>query len=153
MEFPPLYGYVEFLDKNGEHVSERGEPAYVVSTSLDNHYFPFIRYQTDDCVHVLSSGNVKKAERIVGRKQEFVLDAFGNKLPFTCNDEVIWDIEGIVAYQYLQREKGKLELRLQTNDCFDESSVEDILKRSEEVFVNCAISIVFVPSRWVPMTS
>lgn len=40
------YCYLEFLNENGRPVKD--EQADIVSTSLVNHAFPFIRYQTDD---------------------------------------------------------------------------------------------------------
>ena len=144
MEFHPLYGYTEFLDDQGRNITDTEGSAYVVATSFDNTYFPFIRYETDDRIDVLSDGTPMIAERILGRKQEFVYDRYGNKLPFTCNDEVIWGIEGIVAYQYVQQEKGKLELLLQVDSSFEENRVAEIIARSEEIFMNCTIAIQFV---------
>lgn len=144
MHFPPLYGYVEFLDENGNHVSQKGSKAHIVATSFDNFYFPFIRYKTDDCVDVHSSGVIKVAEKILGRKQEFVYNIYGNKLPFTCSDETMWHIKGIVAYQYVQNEWGKLELHLQVNDSFKKESVAEIIKKSEKIFVDCTVNVVFV---------
>ena len=74
MEFHPLYGYAEFLDENGRTATANEGCAYVVATSFDNTYFPFIRYETDDRIDGLRDGIPKIAERIVGRKQEFVYD-------------------------------------------------------------------------------
>ena len=144
MEFPALYGYTEFLDEDGLPVNSKEESAYVVATSFDNKYFPFIRYETDDRVDVLSNGIPMLAERVLGRKQEFIYDRYGNILPFTCNDEVIWGVEGIIAYQYVQHEKGKLELYLQVDSIFENDSVSEIISRTEEIFMNCTISIKIV---------
>ena len=144
MEFPPLYGYVEFLDDNGKPVGQKGSRAYVVATSYDNFYFPFIRYQTDDCVDVHNSGVIKEAEKILGRKQEFVYNVWGNKLPFTCSDETIWNVQGIKAYQYVQNKFGLLELHLQVDGSFKQESVREIISESEKIFINCKVNIVFV---------
>ncbi len=144
MEFPALYGYTEFLDEDGLPVNSKEESAYVVATSFDNKYFPFIRYETDDRVDVLSNSIPMLAERVLGRKQEFIYDRYGNILPFTCNDEVIWGVEGIIAYQYVQHEKGKLELYLQVDSIFENDSVSEIISRTEEIFMNCTISIKIV---------
>lgn len=144
MEFHPLYGYTEFLDENGRPVTANEGCAYVVATSFDNTYFPFIRYETDDRIDGLRDEVPKIAERIVGRKQEFVYDRYANRLPFTCNDEVISDVQGISAYQYVQHEMGKIELHLQVDGAFDHGSIVEIISRSEEIFMNCTISIKIV---------
>jgi phenylacetate-CoA ligase len=144
MEFHPLYGYTEFLDEKGCLAADDEDYAYVVATSFDNTYFPFIRYETDDRIDGLCGGMPMIAERIVGRKQEFVYDRYGNRLPFTCNDEVISDVRGIRAYQYVQNEMGKLELHLQVDGAFDHGSIAEIRSRSEEIFMNCTISIKIV---------
>ena len=49
-----------------------------------------------------------------------------------------------MAYQYVQQEKGKLELLLQVDSSFEENRVAEIIARSEEIFMNCTIAIQFV---------
>lgn len=144
MEFPSDYGYVEFLDDQGQDARSAGATARVVATSFDNFYFPFIRYNTGDYVEVAS--NVDKcARRIIGREQEFVYDSLGNKVIFTCSDEPIWDIDGIVAYQYHQRVSGVLELHIQTDGQFDCESISIIVERARMIFVNFKIEVMTVP--------
>lgn len=142
MEFQKDYGYVEFLDDKGLDVTVEGEQACVVSTSLDNYYFPFIRYNTGDYVEVASGD--KCARRIIGREQEFVYDNVGNKVIFTCSDEPLWDIPGIVAYQYTQRVPGILELHIQTDCRFEKDSISLILERARMIFVNFKIEVIMV---------
>lgn len=148
MLFNPLYGYVEFLDENNNIVSDDGAVAQLVATSFDNRAFPFIRYKVYDYVEVgksNDSGYTHVANRIIGREQEFVYDCNNNKVIFTCSDEPLWDIPGIIAYQYEQREKGVLELHLQCNDSFvKDTSLKLIKERAKEVFVNFQIEISFV---------
>ena len=57
---------------------------------------------------------------------------------------MISDVHGIRAYQYVQNEMGKLELHLQVDGAFDHGSIEEIISRSEEIFMNCTISIKIV---------
>ena len=145
MEFIASYGHVEFLDEQGRDVRDKGHVAAVVVTGFDNKAFPFIRYNTNDFVEVASGNDIMTASCIVGREQEFVYDKYGNKVPFTCSDEPIWGIDGIVAYQYHQREQGCLELLIQITSEFDKNSCQLILDRARLVFVNFAIDILVVP--------
>ena len=60
-------------------------------------------------------------------KQDFIYDRDNNKTIFTNSDEPFWDVKGIVAYQYIQNEKGFLVLVLQVDDKFKEE-YENILR-------------------------
>lgn len=144
MEFQPMYGYTEFLDDLGQPVS--GEKAIVnlVATSLDNYYFPFIRYQTGDCARLLDNINMNVVEHIIGRRQEFVYDSYGNKVLFTCNDEAFWGIDGIIAYQYIQKELGALLINLQVDSSFSINLLDIIRRKLQEIFVNFTIEIKIV---------
>lgn len=136
--FPPLYGYTEFLDDDLNPVYKDGETAQVVVTGFDHDYFPLIRYKTYDYVEVENTlpYQGKIARRIIGRAQEFVYDKMENRIPFTCSDEVLWGIRGIIAYQYLQESVGVLILTLQVSDEFDMKSSDIIYERAKECFVN-----------------
>ncbi len=129
---------------NGQDVNCDGEMARVVATSFDNSYFPFIRYNTGDYVEVAS--NVDKcARRIIGREQEFVYDSLDNKVIFTCSDEPLWGINGVVAYQYHQKVSGILELHIQTDGQFSNDSISLIVERARMIFVNFKIEVMTVP--------
>ena len=143
-EFPPLYGFVEFLDSGFNSVKE-SEVGRVVVTSFDNHYFPFIRYNTDDYVQVggCTSGN-KCALKIIGREQEFVFDEYGNKVIFTCSDEPLWGIDGILAYQYVQNVPGLLNLNLMVSEYFNCTSIQQILEKAKIIFVNFRVEVNIV---------
>lgn len=147
MEFQPLYSFVEFYDVPSNYNSNVNSLAKVVVTSFDNTYFPFIRYDTDDYIEPAVSNNVggKFASKILGREQEFVIAHNGDRQIFTCQDEAIWGIEGIVNYQYIQNYKGKLDLNLQVDDSFDrQSSIPVIQSRLNDIFVNIEVTIRLV---------
>lgn len=140
MKFLPLYGYTEFLDQEGEYVSQNGQEAHIICTSLDNRYFPFIRYNTNDLIEV-GDAKLKTAKRIIGRAQEFVIDKDGNKTLFTCADEAFWDEEGISAYQYIQNEIGKLDIHIETNSKFTQEASKRVYNAVKEMFFNFDIEI------------
>lgn len=148
MLFQPVYGYTEFLDDSLFPVTKNGELAQVVVTGYYHNYFPLIRYKTYDYVEVGESSSFqgKVAKKIIGRAQEFVYDKFKNRVPFTNSDEIMWEINGIIAYQYIQNEIGKLLLSLQVSNEFDMSNLELIRKRANEIFVNFDFDIKLVDS-------
>ena len=147
MLFEPSYGYVEFLDEKFKPVNTVGEIAQVVSTGFQNDYMPFIRYQTSDYVRVDNHpplGFTHVAKEIIGRAQDFVYDKDGNRLPFTCSDEVFWNIDGIIAYQYLQREVGRLLIHLEVDNSFINESIQNIQIEAEHMFYNCDVEVWIV---------
>lgn len=147
MLFEPSYGYVEFLDEDCKPVNTVGEIAQVVSTGFQNYYMPFIRYQTADYVRVDTCppiGFTHVAKEIIGRAQDFVYDRDGNRLPFTCSDEVFWNVDGVVAYQYLQHEYGKLLIHLEVNSAFETESMQYIQAEAEQLFSNCEVKVSLV---------
>lgn len=147
MLFEPSYGYVEFLNEDSNPVNTIGEIAQVVSTGFQNYYMPFIRYQTSDYVRVGNRpplGVTHVAQEIIGRAQDFVYDKSYNRLPFTCSDEVFWDISGIVAYQYLQYEAGRLLIHIKVDDSFVPESIQHIQVEAERLFANCDIDVSLV---------
>lgn len=147
MLFEPSYGYVEFLDEKFKPVNTVGEIAQVVSTGFQNDYMPFIRYQTSDYVRVDNHpplGFTHVAKEIIGRAQDFVYDKDGNRLPFTCSDEVFWNIDGIIAYQYLQREVGRLLIHLEVDNSFINESIQNIQIEAEHMFYNCDVEVLIV---------
>lgn len=147
MLFEPSYGYVEFLDEKLNPVDTVGEIAQVVSTGFQNDYMPFIRYQTSDYVRVDNHpplGFTHVAKEIIGRAQDFVYDKDGNRLPFTCSDEVFWNIDGIIAYQYLQREVGRLLIHLEVDNSFINESIQNIQIEAENMFYNCDVEVLIV---------
>ena len=107
MCFHPMYSYVEFCDVD-KSIDINTGVAHVVCTSFNNYYFPFIRYKTYDYIEVAESKSyfTHVASRIIGREQDFVYDRDNNRTIFTNSDEPFWDVKGIVAYQYIQNEKG-----------------------------------------------
>lgn len=147
MLFHPLYGYTEFLDKHNNIVLDPGATGEVVVTGYRHNYFPLIRYRTNDIVEIGEPvGNFRRtAKRIIGREQDFVYDLNGNSILFTNNDEPFWEIPGIIAYQYIQNEKGYLVLNLQVERDFNMQNLKFIHDEVRKIFINFRLDIKIVP--------
>lgn len=147
MLFHPLYGYTEFIDKNDNIIFEPGSNAEVVVTGFNHNYFPLIRYRTNDIVEIGEpEGNFRKiAKRIIGREQDFVYDLHGNRILFTNNDEPFWEISGIIAYQYIQKQKGHLLLNLQVDRNFNTQDLKFLYDEVKKIFIDFKLNIEIVP--------
>lgn len=144
--FNPFYGYTEFINSSDKHCAEDGELGEVVVTSLDNRYFPFIRYRTSDMVKNTTEASPCRlwglvAKEIVGRKQEYVYDKNGEASLFLWSDEVFWGIEGIEAYQYVQDEYGKLTLLVQSEKPLSAGLRKEIHEKAQIIFQGFDIEI------------
>lgn len=123
----PGYGIEEYYDD------------HIISTSLINDIFPLIRYKTDDRI-VLKEGinkssqgfidNAGGIERVVGRTDDILVckdDSMVTRVDF------IEEGEHIKACQWIQNEKGKLEIRIAPDEGFTDKDrnfvVEETLKR------------------------
>lgn len=75
----PVFGFVEVLGPSGRHVDE-GEIGEIVATGFHNYGTPFVRYRTGDmAVYGGMANGVKRLRRILGREQDYILDAKGNR--------------------------------------------------------------------------
>ncbi len=144
--FPPRYGYAEFVDDAYNPVTKVGEQAQIIATGFDIDSFPFIRYKTEDLAVVGESepGYPQVAECVLGRSQEFVIDREGNKVLFTCSDEIFWGIDGVDAYQYIQDVPGKLKVNICISSQFDMAKIEILKKEAIRIFINFDIDIAIV---------
>lgn len=124
----PGYGIEEYYDD------------HVISTSLINDIFPLIRYKTDDRI-VLKEGinkssqgfidNAGGIERVVGRTDDILVckdDSMVTRVDF------IEEGEHIKACQWIQNEKGKLEIRIVPDEGFTNKDVDFVI---EETLKRC----------------
>lgn len=115
--FAPQYGYVEFIDAEGG-LSE------LVGSGWVNPSFPLIRYRTGDLVEkidwiyddlFLCEGY--RVNAIIGRQQESVLLADGQRIPF---NHLIFGLHGgvwsnIREFCFIQTRVGLIELQVVPN--------------------------------------
>lgn len=124
----PGYGIEEYYDD------------HIISTSLINDVFPLIRYKTDDRI-VLKEGinkssqgfidNAGGIESVVGRTDDILVckdDSMVTRVDF------IEEGEHIKACQWIQNEKGKLEIRIAPDENFTNKDVEFVV---EETLKRC----------------
>ncbi len=124
----PGYGIEEYYDD------------HIISTSLINDIFPLIRYKTDDRI-VLKEGinkssqgfidNAGGIERVVGRTDDILVckdDSMVTRVDF------IEEGEHIKACQWIQNEKGKLEIRIVPDEGFTNKDVDFVI---EETLKRC----------------
>lgn len=123
----PGYGIEEYYDD------------HIISTSLINDVFPLIRYKTDDRI-VLKEGvnkssqgfidNAGGIERVVGRTDDILVCKDGSMV---TRVDFIEEGEHIKACQWIQNEKGKLEIRIAPDEGFNDKDkefvIEETLKR------------------------
>lgn len=124
----PGYGIEEYYDD------------HIISTSLINDVFPLIRYKTDDRIvlkegiNKLSQGFIDNAggiERVVGRTDDILVckdDSMVTRVDF------IEEGEHIKACQWIQNEKGKLEIRIAPDEGFTNKDVDFVI---EETLKRC----------------
>ena len=115
----PTYGYFELLDENNNEITTPGELGEIVGTSINNPYMPFIRYRTGDYAEYV--GNYCESckrhliliKNIQGRwdsNKIFLNDnTYVTITALNLHSDLYHYIEGM---QYIQKEKGKLEIYL-----------------------------------------
>lgn len=98
-----LYAYNEnFIDEYGNYE--------IVGTSYWNEAMPFIRYKTQDFGRIDKNGFIASLD---GRGQTFLTTKQGNKISgiaILALEDYVWDY--VEALQFVQRERGKLILRI-----------------------------------------
>jgi|WetSurMetagenome_2_1015567.scaffolds.fasta_scaffold05194_2 phenylacetate-CoA ligase len=122
-KFDPYYGFTEQV-----HICD--DIYSIVGTGFLNYIMPFIRYKTDDTctpsgewfeIHGKRSSTIG----LVGKNDEHLTAA-----AFDLDNAIFRDI---IAYQFIQREKGKAELHMIVNNAFQKSDLEVVRK---EIYVD-----------------
>lgn len=111
-ECHPLYGYVEVIGENGEHV-QQGEVGEIVVTGFQYAALPFIRYRTGDLAEY---GGIKNGyvilNKLLGRSGDYIIDKNGQKIylvGFIFGGH-LKAFNHINNWQIIQDEPGKLTL-------------------------------------------
>jgi phenylacetate-CoA ligase len=150
------YCYLEFESNDGRPMI--GEPANIISTSLENYAFPLIRYHTEDVGNLLGyPDNALRQMRVMeivgGRGKDLLLTRNGLMLPQT--NPFLRSI-GFDRYKRVQLEQKSIDeliVRVVPTTAFDELNDRKLLGSSfVEYFKNqFKVSIEVVPE--IPRTS
>lgn len=133
----PTYGYFELIDEDGKVITEVGKRGEIVGTTLHNPYMPLIRYRTGDYAEY-AGDYCEKCKRhlpliknITGRwdiNRIYLNDGtYVSITALNLHNELYSFIDGL---QYVQREKGKLEILVIRGQGYNDS----IEKRFKEHF-------------------
>lgn len=117
-EMNPLYGLTELLDEQDVPVTEPGRRGRIVSTGLQFHGMPFIRYETGDCATLVElptevNNHSLRVSDITPREGHLFLVSRSNALiaaitAMMGDDEVA----AIAAFQYEQHQPGEALMRV-----------------------------------------
>ncbi len=134
--FYPEYGYVEFIDRNGNHVRNENEAAEIVATGFKNDIFPFIRYKTDDrCIYTsqkCSCGrNSPLAKGIEGRwsSSDFLISKDDRLISITAMNMHSDIFDNVKQFQFYQEKKGEVIFRILKMDSYTDNDAQNIQRQ------------------------
>ena len=140
--FFPEYGFVELIGKNDELVTKECEKGEIVVTGFRNDLFPFIRYKTGDMgiytEKKCSCGrNCLLLKKIEGKwQQEYIYAKDDRPIPFTTLDIHFKVFDNVKQFQFYQKEKGILILRILKKNEYSNNDTKIIEKEFAEIFQN-----------------
>lgn len=106
--------YFECLKMDSDKPAESGEVGRIVVTDLFNYAFPMIRYDTGG-IGVMEYGNTgefPQLKEIYGRVRDCVYTVDGTLLSPAKISVMMWGIEGIKQWQFIQEDKNLYTLKL-----------------------------------------
>lgn len=112
------YGYTELIDNSGKSITQPGVQGEIVGTSFEMKAFPIIRYRTGDFAEWVdgkcSCGrNYKLMTNVIGRwKQERIITKKDSKISLTALNMHSDIFDNVIQYQFYQKVKGKVTLRV-----------------------------------------
>ena len=133
----PEYGIAELIRRDGEPVTEDGEPGEIVGTGFLNWVTPFIRYRTGDIATYTSrkcrcGRNYRLLARVQGRAQEYLVAGDGSLLPFVALISAYhidggWTNQRIEQIQFLQETAGEIVIRVVKNPAYADAEITQYL--------------------------
>ncbi len=131
--------FVEFLDKNGNHVAP-GERGIIVVTDLTNYVMPFIRYKLEDVgvysTDLCSCGRTQPLiKKLEGRIADFLVTPERELVSgISLTDHFAGHIPGVAQIQIIQDEIDQLKLKIVKNDEYGEKTMQQISKLIKDFF-------------------
>jgi len=114
----PEYGFVEIIKEDGRAATEEGETGEIVGTTLYNPVMPLVRYRTGDWATLgpkscACGRNYRLLKETRGRwLQEMMIGKLNNRISITALNMHSAIFDNVQQFQFYQKEKGKVELRL-----------------------------------------
>lgn len=117
-----------------ENLRDEFDRFEIIGTSYWNEAMPFIRYKTQDFGEIDENNFIKSID---GRGQTFLTTKEGNKIAgisMLSPDDYIWNY--ILAFQFVQREVGKIIIRLVVKSTYSDDIEKKILFDMEQKWPN-----------------
>ncbi|MBU1752347.1 hypothetical protein KKG56_00560 [bacterium] len=128
--------YVEFVKKDGTPALY-GEMGEIVVTDLCNYATPLIRYKIGDVGS--PSGEICPCgrglplmEMIEGRTSDFIVTPENKFISGPGLSPLIMDLTGIKQLQFVQKEKGKVIIKIVKDDAFQEEEIRMLRSRLQK---------------------
>ncbi|WP_339627076.1 hypothetical protein [uncultured Winogradskyella sp.] len=148
----PSYGYFELIDEKGNVINKKGEIGEIVGTTLHNKYMPLIRYKTGDFAEFVGDycedckRSLPLIKNIQGRweiNNIYLNDnSYVSVTALNLHSDEYNHIEGM---QYVQYEKGKLEIKIIKSDSFSVLIEEKFITHFKAAFNGkCSFKLNYV---------
>jgi len=150
------YGYTELIDEEGKRITKPGVQGEIVGTSFEMKGFPIIRYKTGDFAEWVEGKckcgrNYQLMRNVKGRwHQEMIVTKLDSTISLTALNMHSDLFDHVVQYQFYQKEKGKVELRIIKSDEYtikDEEKINNSFNLKFKELVDFSISYVDQLSR------
>jgi phenylacetate-CoA ligase len=153
--------YIEFVDKNGEHVSQ-GETGEIIVTGLSNYAMPLIRYRIGDLgtptdEKCLCGRSWPLINGIQGRINDYLVLPSGRKISWLhfyhhFYKELEKNVFSVSQYQIIQDRKDRIIFKVVKGREFDPKMLERIKDNLEMYFVRIGenLEVVMEVVREIP---
>jgi len=123
------YGVTEFVESDGQ--------LSVIGTGFLNRAMPFIRYDTGDTAELLDEpyqgvGLPVRVKRFIGRRDDIIVTADGNRLPGVNFYTMMYKIPGVKMFQIVQEERDKVRVKVVPNRDWTRAMAEQTLAALSE---------------------
>ncbi len=137
--------YIEILDPDSMTPVEPGETGEIVITELNSYAMPFIRYRVGDRAvqgepEPDNSRQLPSIQRITGRMSELIETPEGNRVAAAILDYTL--VDGIRRFKAFQDNVDSIDVMIETDNDFDESSLDRIETKWRE-YLGDRIKIIF----------
>ena len=115
------YGVTEFVPSDGQ--------LSVIGTGFLNRAMPFIRYDTGDTAELLDEPQIGlglpvRVKRFIGRRDDIIVTADGNRLPGVNFYTMMYKIPGVKMFQIIQEERDKVRVKVVPNSDWNDAMAE-----------------------------